>query len=103
MMADKSGWALVWKINGDFLSAALGLGLGYGFWRLCLSSGFELYGYIAVMFAIVGAFRAATALAGMAKLIFSLRKWARYEKRGAAPKADRLAGEAELRRKGLLK
>ena len=102
-MSDKTGWALVWKINGDFLRAALGLGLGYGFWLLRVSEGFELFGYVAVMFAVVGAFRAATGLAGAFKLIFSLSNWSNFRKKGAAPKADRLAGEAELQKSGLFK
>ncbi len=102
-MSEKSGWARVWKINGDFLRAALGLGLGYGFWLLRVSEGFELYGYIAVMFAVVGAFRATTGLAGAFKLISGQTRWSNYRRKGVAPKADRLAGEAELRTNGLLK
>lgn len=101
-MSDKSGWPLVWKINGDFLRALLSFGLGYGFWLLRQSEGFELYGYIAVMFAVVGAFRAATGFAGMVKLMMSLRKWARYQSKGEMLKADKMAGDAELRDRGLL-
>ncbi len=100
---DKSGWALVWKINGDFLRASLGLGLGYGFWLLRVSEGHELFGYVAIMFACVGAFRAVTALSGMFKLILSFSKWFRYRKKGAAPKADRMAEDSDLSAGGLFK
>ena len=102
-MADKTGWALVWKINGDFLRATLSLGIAYGFWLLQTSQGFELYGYAAAICAVIGAFRLATGIVGAIKLVLSLRKWARYGKQGATPKADRLAGRTELRRKGLVK
>ncbi len=102
-MSDKSGWALVWKINGDFLRAALGLGFGYGFWLLRISEGHELYGYVAVLCACVGAVRAAAALGGVIRLILGFGKWSRYQKKGAAPKADRMAGDSDLNAGGLFK
>lgn len=102
-VTDPSGWKPVWKINGAFLRAAAGFGLAWLFWQAAQLPGFELVLYLAAVFVIVGVKHAGVALIELIKWIWRIRRWAKYRRQGSAPKADRIASEADLRARGLIK
>lgn len=43
------------------------------------------------------------AFVGLIRFVLRQRAWARYRRQGTAPKADPMAGEAALKRRGLLR
>ncbi|MEM7530456.1 MAG: hypothetical protein AAF416_22955 [Pseudomonadota bacterium] len=102
-MTEAPLWPAIWKINGNCLRAAMGFGFGWVFLEWSTAPGFELAALFAGLFALGGALCAVRAVIGTIKLILRQRRWARYGAQGAAPKADRLAREADLRAKGLIR
>ncbi|MEM9098688.1 MAG: hypothetical protein AAGC79_09200 [Pseudomonadota bacterium] len=102
-MSDISAWTNIWKINGNALRAAFGFAGGWLFWQGGQIEGLELFLFFAALFALGGAIRAVHALIGTIRLILGARKWARYRRQGVTPKADRLAIEDDLKRRGLIK
>lgn len=96
------GWKAVGQVSASFLRASAGLALAWGFWEASASKGFELFAYIAAVGAIVFIKQAAIGLVQLVQLIISQRKWAGYRRQGATPKADHMAGDAELRKRGLM-
>lgn len=102
-MSANSGWKAVWQVNAAFLRAAAGLALAWITWRAGGHPGYDIFTLFAAIFAVVGLKHAVIAIAGLARLIWSRRKWARYRAQGADPKADRLADDADLKRRGLFR
>ena len=91
-----------WQINLDLVRACAGFGLAWVFWQMHRLE-FCMLEFIAVACALAGVKRLGMALFGVGKLILGRRKVGAYRKRGAAPKADALAREEDLRAKGLIK
>ena len=98
-----TGWGAIWKINAACLRAAAGFGFAWVFWQGALLPGWELFLYLAVVFGIVGVKHSGIALIEIVRWIWRMRKWARYRRQGSAPKADRIASEADLRARGLMR
>ncbi|WP_130406986.1 hypothetical protein [Thalassococcus sp. S3] len=89
-------------INLDLLRASAGFGLGWVCWQAA-SPEFWLLSFAAVVCTIAGVKRFGHAIVGLIKWINGQRKLKRFEAQGASPKADRMASEAELRQRGLIK
>ena len=102
-MPEQSSTSPVWKINASFLRATAGAGLAWGAWEISATPGFEITAYMAVVFGVVAVKHAVIAMVGVIKLILRQRKWAKYQRQGAAPKADGMADVEDLKRRGLIK
>ncbi|MEO0683350.1 MAG: hypothetical protein AAF192_23440 [Pseudomonadota bacterium] len=102
-MTEATGWSLVWKANAAFLRAGACVGLGWAFWRLSLEPGYALAILITAMFAIAFVKHAVVALAAVVRLLLRQTAWSRYRRQAGAPKADKMAGDADLRRQGLIR
>lgn len=102
-MTDQApAWSAWGKIGGNAFRAAFGFGGAWLFWKLA-GPGFEMVYAFAAIFAVGGSIRAVLALGWTVRLVLSRRSYARFRSQGAKPKADHLAGEADLRKKGLLR
>ena len=101
-MTGSSPWPETWKIVVDFLRASLGFGLAWLLWQMAVS-GFELFKLFAIVCAVAGAKRAIVGLVGLVRLILDQRRKARFRAQGATPKADKLASDADLKRRGLIR
>ncbi|MEL7444330.1 MAG: hypothetical protein AAGK02_00780 [Pseudomonadota bacterium] len=99
----KDGWNALVAFNLNCLRATAGFGLAWVFWRVSQQPGLELLLYLAGVFALAGAKRAIQALIGLVRLILRARRWARYRRKGVAPKADRMASNDDLKRRGLIR
>lgn len=102
MSGETSSWKAFVEINVNFLRAALGFGLAWGAWQLYAPTTW-IFGLIAVVSALAGAMVFMKAVFGITKLILAQRKLASFRSKGAAPKADQLAQNKELRKQGLIK
>ena len=101
-MQPSSGWKAIWTINAAFLRSGASFALAWGTWAVRTHPGYEIFAFIAAIFALVGVKHAVIALVGVVRLILSQRRMARYRAQGATPKADRMASAADLRARGLL-
>ncbi|MEM7663967.1 MAG: hypothetical protein AAF292_17120 [Pseudomonadota bacterium] len=102
-MTESSGGNAVWKFNAACLRAAAAGALGWLFWHASMLPGWELFIFFAAIFALAAVKQAIIALIAFVRLILRQRKWAQYRRQGTAPKADRMAGEADLKRRGILR
>ncbi|MEM9061753.1 MAG: hypothetical protein AAGD13_14930 [Pseudomonadota bacterium] len=102
-MSEANGTSAIWKFNAACLRAAAAGGLGWLFWQASKSPDWELFIFFAAIFALAAVKQAIIALIALVRLILRQRKWARYHRQGTAPKADRMAGEADLKRRGILR
>jgi hypothetical protein len=101
-MSNDLGWQPVLEINSNLLRAALGFGLGWLAWQLH-SPDFFYFGFVAAMCVVGGVIRLVKGLWGILCLIKRQRKLSGYRRKGTTPKADRVAGDDDLRKAGLLK
>lgn len=97
------GWNAILAFNLNSLRATAGFGLAWVFWQVSQHPELELLLYLAGVFALAGAKRAIQALTGLVRLILRARRWARYRRKGVAPKADTIATDDQLERRGLLR
>lgn len=97
------GWKAVWAINAAALRACASFGLAWLFWDYRSVVGLEVCVVLVPLFAVVGVKHSVIALAHLIRFILRQRAWARYRRQGTAPKADPIAGEAALKRRGLLR
>lgn len=88
--------------NVECLRASASFALAWGCWQ-AHGPQTMIFGFMAVIFAAVGVKRMWFALAALVRLIKSRRKIERFKASGAAPKADRMAGDDDLRARGLIK
>lgn len=100
-MSDDIGWKPVWEINLNFLRAGLGFGLGWVMWQLYAPEWFY-FGFVSVVCWVAGAKRLIQALWGLLRLVRRKQNLSGYRKQGAAPKAEKLAQESDLRARGLV-
>lgn len=101
-MSGSSGWAKVLKINGRFLRATFCGVIAWGCW-LGFEAGSVLLGMFAVMFACGTIWHGGIALFQSIQIVVGSFKWRAFKRKGAKPKADPVAGEADLRATGLIK
>lgn len=99
-MSDNITLANVAKFSGLCLRATFGFAGAWLFWRMA-APGFEAFALFAVIWALGGAICACQALFHLCKMLLRLRKMAAFKKKGADPKADPMAKDADLRAKGL--
>lgn len=88
-------------INVEFLRASASFALAWGCWLVVSPDGM-IFGYMAVIFAVIGAKRLWFGLWALIQKIKSLRKIEQFKASGVAPKADKIAGQDELRTRGLI-
>lgn len=101
-MSDTSDWSQIGKINFTFLRACACGGIAW----LCLKgyeTGVDWLLWIAAMYLGGAAFYAVIAIYKTIKVILGTMRWSRFRKGHAAPKSDPMAGEKDLRAKGILK
>ncbi|MEO0624685.1 MAG: hypothetical protein AAFU49_12935 [Pseudomonadota bacterium] len=98
-----SGWTTVWKINAACLRVTASGVLAWLFWQGGTEPGFEGLLFVAAIFALVAVKHAGIALIETVRLVLRARKWARFQAKGAKPKADRMAAEADLKARGLIR
>lgn len=91
------------RVNGDFLRATASGTLAWVFWQGHDVPGFEILVFCAVIFAMVAIWRTGAALYGIVRLILGHTRRGRYKAQGAKPKADGMAQEADLKRRGLIR
>lgn len=103
MAEGPTGSSTTWKFNAACLRASASFGIGWLFWLGGQTPGAELFLYFAIIFGVVGVKHAIIALVQLVRLILRARAWARFKRKGAPPKADRLAGAEDLKRGGLIK
>ena len=101
-MAEQSGWDTIWAVNASFLRVAAAGAIGWACWEASAARGYELLAYLAAVAGVVVVKHGAIGLYHLARLALKPRKWARFRRQGVEPKADRLAGDAELRERGLM-
>ncbi|MEM7210769.1 MAG: hypothetical protein AAF479_02585 [Pseudomonadota bacterium] len=102
-MTEANGNSAIWKFNAACLRAAAAGALGWLFWQASMLPGWELFIFFAAIFGLAAVKQAIIALIALVRLILRQRKWAQYRRQGNAPKADRMAIEDDLRRRGLIK
>ncbi|MEM7746192.1 MAG: hypothetical protein AAF409_21060 [Pseudomonadota bacterium] len=102
-MSTSEGGNAIWEFNAACLRAAAAGGLGWLLWQASMLPGWELFIFFAAIFALAAVKQAIIALIALVRLILRQRKWAQYRRQGTAPKADRMAIEDDLRRRGLIK
>ena len=102
-MTESSGASAIWKFNAACLRAAAAGALGWLFWHASMVPGWELFIFFAAIFALGVIKQAIIALIALIRLILRQRKWAQYRRQGNALKADRMANEQDLRRRGILR
>ncbi|MEM1150491.1 MAG: hypothetical protein AAGI03_08020 [Pseudomonadota bacterium] len=102
-MTEHSTWPAIWKIIAAVLRAAVAGVLAWLFWEVSKTPDWQLFVFLAAAFAVGAVKQAITALVFLIRLILRQRKWARFRRQGTAPKADQLAMEADLKRRGLIK
>ncbi len=101
-MSDKPSFKVIFKINGLFLRALISAGVAWLFWQGYRSGSFVMGGF-AGMFAATGGFLLLKALFELFTLSLRITHWGRFKRKGAAPKADPVARQEELRAKGLIR
>lgn len=99
----ETGWTTIWKINAASLRATASGAIAYGLWWVSLHPGHSIAVFFAVLFAIVGVKHAGIALIELIKWILRTWRWAKYRAQGSPPKADRIASEADLKARGLIR
>ncbi|MEM7212216.1 MAG: hypothetical protein AAF479_10040 [Pseudomonadota bacterium] len=102
-MTESSGGNAIWKFNAACLRAAAAGALGWLFWQASMLPGWELFIFFAAIFGLAAAKQAIIALIALVRLILRQRRWAQYRRQGNAPKADRMANEQDLSRRGILR
>lgn len=100
-MSEISAWTQVWQINQRFLRALGCGGLTWLCWLGCLA-GIDWLILFAAMFAVGVVWHGTIAVFQTVKAIAGTMRWSRFKKQAATPKADRLAGRASLKKRGLL-
>lgn len=88
------------QFNIECLKASAGIYIGWVLWAVA-EHGYEFFFLMSVLFYFAGFKRALIALFILGKLILGMRKLAQFKRKGATPKADSLASEDDLRKKGL--
>jgi len=101
-MVDRPAWGAVLQINRTFLSASFSAGIAWLFARIG-APGWTGWDIVAILFGYGALKGTVRALLGIFWLIQRDLTWSRYRARGAAPKADQLANDADLKAKGLIK
>jgi len=101
-MTDDIGWKPVLEFSDHMVRASAGFGLGWLLWQMN-GPVWPFFIYVAVCCALGGVVRLLKALGVLMRLFVRAIKLGGYRKKGNAPKADRLATEAELKARGLFR
>lgn len=99
-MSEQPSLKAIGKINGAFLQAMTGLGGAWIFWGLT-GPGFEVFTAFAAIFAIGGVIALCKAVYLLIRAIDKCITWGGFKSKGKDPKADPVASEDDLRKKGL--
>ena len=100
-MNEEPGWKAILRVNASFLRASAALAIAWACWEASGAPGFEPLVFMAGVAAIVFVKHGAIGLARLIGLIRRQWRSARFRAKGAAPKADRTASEADLRKAGI--
>ena len=90
------------RIAVHLLLSAVAFGGGWWLWSIS-DRDWWMFGIYGAIFALGGAIRLGQALLEFVNVLIRRRQRAKYGSQGAAPKADSMAGEDDLRERGLLK
>ncbi|MEM7427867.1 MAG: hypothetical protein AAF441_17370 [Pseudomonadota bacterium] len=101
-MSEQSQWAPSLRIAVHLLLAGVAFGVGWWLWSIS-DREWWMFGIYGAIFALGGAIRLGQAFLEVINILIRRRRMAKYGSQGAAPKADRMAGEDDLRDRGLLK
>ncbi|SCZ72669.1 hypothetical protein SAMN04488118_1155 [Epibacterium ulvae] len=101
-MSNRPALKPVLHIIGDLLSAGLCTGMAWLFWTAGVGD-WALLRLFAAIFAVGALQPLAKGLYGLLRLILRQRSWARFQRQGAAPKADKLASSEDLSARGMFK
>lgn len=103
-MSESSGfWPTFLKFSAACLRATASGALAWLFWQAGALPGFEACLFLAAIFGLVAVKHTIIAVIEIVRLIRRDLNWARFRRQGAAPKADRMASDAELRKRGLIR
>lgn len=101
-MTEDIGWKPIFEFSDHMLRALAGFGLGWLLWQMN-GPDWPFFIFFAGCCAVGGAIRLLKALLVLVRLLGRARELGSFRKKGKAPKADRLATEAELKAQGLFR